>query len=92
MRESCVLNLGGKICEAPDCLLLFVDNVQPAQPLVFIFLGPERRLARPELFNLAIRLPIIERSFNCLRQIRRQRNFQLIDIPTNDSPPADYGA
>ena len=92
MRESCVLNLGGEICEAADRLLLFVDNVQPAQPLVFIFLGPERRIARPETIDSAIRLPIIDRSFNCLRQIRRQRNFQLIDIPTNDWPPAVYGA
>ena len=66
MSEAFISNFSGKIPEARDCLLLLVNNVEPAQPLIFTAVRPKRRLARPQSFGLLIFLPIGERGFNCL--------------------------
>jgi hypothetical protein len=78
MSEAFIPNLSGKISEACDCLLLLMNNIEPAQPFLFAAMRPEGRIARPQSFGLLIVLPIGERAFNCLCQFIRQRDFDLI--------------
>jgi len=66
MSEAFVANFSGKIPESCDCLLLLVNNIEPAQPLIFTVIRPKRRIARPQSLSLLIVLPIGECSFNCL--------------------------
>jgi hypothetical protein len=84
MSEFRVSNFSGKIPEPSDCLLLLVNNIEPAQPLIFTAVRPERRIACPQSFSLLIVLPIGERDFNCLCECRRQRNSDVIDVAGDD--------
>src|SRR6266436_2882793 len=66
LSEAFISNFSGKIPESCDGLLLLVNNIEPAQPLIFTFIRPERRIARPQSLGLLIVLPIGECGFNCL--------------------------
>ena len=66
MSEAHISNFSGKIPESCDCLLLLVNNIEPAQPLIFTVIRPERRIARPQSFGLLIVLPIGECGFDRL--------------------------
>jgi len=67
VREAGILNFRCKVRETPDRFSLLIDDVQPTEPLVFIFARPQRRIARPQFCNLVLRIPVIERGFDCLR-------------------------
>src|SRR5579872_6319556 len=43
---------------------LFFHDVEPAQPLRFVIAGPQARIAVPQFFYLALRLPIGNRRFH----------------------------
>jgi hypothetical protein len=65
VSEGFISNFSGKISESCDCLLLLLNNVEPAQPFFFAAVRPERRITRPKPFGFLIGLPIGERSLNC---------------------------
>ena len=80
MREARVLYFCGEIRESSFSLLLLFDEVAPTKPFFFTLIGPKRGIAGPKLFNLAVRLPILERGFDSASQIRRQRKILLVDV------------
>ena len=84
MRETCVLNFGSKICKAPDGLLLFADDVQPAEPFAFIFPGPKQGILSPKPPDLVVNVPIIERRFDRRGQLSRQEQILQVDVAVDD--------
>ena len=90
--KPCVPNFSREVRETTISLLLLFDDVQPTEPLVFVTAGPEGCVTRPQPLDFAICLPIIERSFNSLRQVGRQRKIQLIDLCGDEQLLAFYGA
>ena len=80
MSEARVLYFRSEIGESSFSLLLLFDDVAPTKPFFFTLIGPKRGIAGPKLFNLAVRLPIIERGFDSASQIGRQRKILLVDV------------
>jgi len=84
VREPGVFDFGGEIRKAPDGLLLFADDVQPAQPFVLIFAGPERRVLSPEPRDFVVRVPVIECLFDSGGELGRQREILQVDVGGDD--------
>ena len=80
MREARVFYLRREVGESSFSLLLLLDNVQPAKPFFFALICPQRSITRPELFNPAVRIPILERGCDGASQISRQRKTLLVDV------------
>ncbi len=47
---------------------LFFDDAEPAEPLAFVRVGPERSIARPEALDLVVALPVLKRRLHGLRE------------------------
>ena len=80
MREARVFNFEREVWKAANAPLLLIDDAQPAEPFIFIAVGPQRSIARPQAFHFVFGVPIIERCLNSRRQVLRQSESLLIKV------------
>ncbi len=58
--KSSLVNFVGNLLELAFVRNLIVGNGQPAKPLVFVLVGPQRRVARPQALYFLPRFPVFK--------------------------------
>ena len=70
--EPRALDVVGEVLEVHDPLQLLIDDLQPAEPVGFVCLGPQRGIGGPEPPDLSLLAPVLEGCLDVLLQLVRQ--------------------
>jgi hypothetical protein len=73
MTKAGIGHFRREVRKSPVGLLLFIDEVQPAQPFVFAAVRPKRSIARPQPGDIAIFIPSIQHCLDLAKKIVGQR-------------------